>query len=66
MQTQYDPLRFYSKSELAKLAGVSCSTFYRFLKSRRLVLESMGITLYTKKLPPHIVRYLSEEYCIDV
>jgi len=66
MQTQYDPLRFYSKSELAKFAGVSYSTFYRFLKSRRLVLESMGITLYTKKLPPHIVRYLSEEYCIDV
>ena len=66
MQTQYDPLRFYSKSELAKLAGVSYSTFYRFLKSCRLVLESMGITLYTKKLPPHIVRYLSEEYCIDV
>lgn len=66
MQTQYDPLRFYSKTELAKLAGVSYSTFYRFLKSRRLVLESMGITLYTKKLPPHIVRYLSEEYCIDV
>ena len=54
------------KSELAKLAGVSYSTFYRFLKTRRPVLEAMGVTLCTKKLPPHVVRYLSEEYCIDV
>ena len=54
------------KSELAKLAGVSYSTFYRFLKTRRAVLESMGVTLYTKKFSPHVVKYLSEEYCIDV
>ena len=63
MQTRY---RYMSKGELARLAEVSYSTFYRFLKTRRAVLESMGVTLYTKKLPPHIVRYLSEEYCIDV
>jgi len=55
-----------SKGELARLAKVSYSTFYRFLKTRRTVLETMGVTLYTKKLPPHVVRYLSEEYCIDV
>ena len=66
MQTQYDPLRFYSKSELAKLAGVSYSTFYRFLKTRRKVLEAMGISIYAKKLPPDTVKYLSEEYCFDV
>ena len=51
MQTQYDPLRFYSKSELARLAGVSYSTFYRFLKTRQSVLETIGITLYAKKRP---------------
>ena len=55
-----------SKGELARLAEVSYSTFFRFLKTRRAVLESMGVTLYTKKLPPHVVRYLSEEYCIDI
>ena len=63
---KYDPLRFYSKSELAQLAGVSYSTFYRFLKTRQSVLETIGITLYAKKLPPHIVKYLCEEYCIDL
>ena len=66
MQTQYDHLRFYSKSELARLAGVSYSTFYRFLKTRRPVLEAMGISIYAKKLPPDTVKYLSEEYCIDL
>ena len=54
------------KSELAKLAGVSNSTFYRFLKTRRSVLEAMGISIYAKKLPPDIVKYISEEYCIDL
>ena len=54
------------KSELAKLAGVSNSTFYRFLKTRRPVLEAMGISIYAKKLPPDTVKYLSEEYCIDL
>ena len=54
------------KSELAKLAGVSNSTFYRFLKTRRSVLEAMGISIYAKKLPPNIVKYISEEYCIDL
>ena len=52
MPIQYDPLKFYSKSELAQLAGVSYSTFYRFLKTRQSVLETIGITLYAKKLPP--------------
>ena len=66
MQTQYDPLRFYSKSELARLAGISYSTFYRFLKTRRPVLASKGISIYAKKLPPDIVKYISEEYCIDI
>jgi hypothetical protein len=66
MQTQYDPLRFYSKSELAKLASVSYSTFYRFLKTRRPVLEAMGISIYAKKLPPEAVKLLTEDYCFDV
>ena len=59
-------ISLYEQGELARLAEVSYSTFYRFLKTRRAVLESMGVTLYTKKLPPHVVKYLSEEYCIDL
>lgn len=58
-------LRFYSKSELAKLANVSYSTFYRYLKSRRHVFEQMGISIYAKKLPPSIIDYIRDDYCID-
>lgn len=59
-------IKFYEKSYLAKQAGVSYSTFYRFLKTRRDALNAMDISIYAKKLPPHVVKYLSEEYCIDV
>ena len=58
-------LRFYSKSELAAMANVSYSTFFRYLKSRRHVFEQMGICIYAKKLPPRVVDYIRDDYCID-
>ena len=54
------------KSELARLAGVSASTFRRYLNSRRDVLTQMGVTPQTKMLPPKAVRYVVEDYCIDL
>ena len=54
------------KSELAALAGVSCRTFQRYLATRRSVLDAMGVSPRTRKLPPHAVRYICEDYCIDV
>ena len=59
------PIKYYSKSELAAMANVSYSTFYRYLKSRRKVFSQMGISIYAKKLPANIVRYISDDYCID-
>ena len=60
------PIRFYSKSELAAMANVSYSTFFRYLKSRRHVFEQMGISIYAKKLPPSVVDYIRDDYCIDL
>ena len=54
------------KSELARLAGVSASTFRRYLNSRRDVLAQMGVTPQTKMLPPKAVRYVVDDYCIDL
>ena len=54
------------KSELAKLAGVSNRTFRRYLATRRPILTAMGISPFARKLPPHAVQYISEDYCIDV
>lgn len=59
-------IKFYNKSDLAKLADVSYSTFYRYLKSRREALEAMGVSIYAKKLPPEAVRLLANDYCIDI
>ena len=65
MTNQFNSLRYYSKSELAKMANVSYSTFYRYLKSRRKIFCQIGISIYAKKLPANIVKYISRDYCID-
>ena len=54
------------KSELARLAGVSDSTFRRYLNTRRDVLAQMGVSAMAKMLPPRAVKYVSEDYCIDL
>jgi hypothetical protein len=54
------------KSELAALAGVSSRTFQRYLATRRSVLDAMGVSPRTRKLPPKAVRYICEDYCIDI
>ena len=66
MINHYDPNLFINKSVLAKMAGVSTRTFRRYLAKRRPVLESMGISAKAQKLPPQAVRYLCEDYCIDL
>jgi len=58
--------RFVNKSELARLAGVSPRTFSRYLRTRRYILEGMGVSPKAQKLPPRAVRYLCEDYCIDL
>lgn len=62
----YDKNRFISKSTLAELADVSPRTFRRYLQSRRPILDSMGISPKAQKLPPQAVRYICEDYCIDL
>ena len=54
------------KSELARLAGVSTNTFRRYLNSRRDVLAAMGVSPRAKTLPPKAVRYVADDYCIDI
>ena len=54
------------KSELAERAGVSLSTFGRWLKRHTEELERMGVTPRTKVLPPIAVRSVCERYGIDI
>ena len=62
----YDKNRFISKSDLAKFAGVSYSTFKRYLHTRQHILSQMGISPKAQKLPPQAVHYICEDYCIDL
>ena len=66
MINYYDKHRFISKKKLAELAGVSPRTFTRYLATRRHVLDAMGISPKAQKLPPQAVRYICEDYCIDL
>ena len=66
MVNLYDKHRFISKSTLAKLAGVHRNTFSRYLATRQSILESLGVSPKAKKLPPQAVRFICEDYCIDL
>lgn len=62
----YDKHKFISKKQLAQLAGVSDRTFSRYLQTRRPILEAMGVSLHARLLPPQAVKYVCEDYCIDL
>lgn len=54
------------KQELADCAGVSVRTLNNWCRPLREELARMGLQPRTKLLPPNIVKYLSEKFCIDV
>ena len=58
--------RYYSKSELAALADVSYSTFYRYLKSRRKILSKLGCSLKSKTLRGRALDYVCNDYGITL
>ena len=66
MINYYDKHKFISKKQLAQLAGVSDRTFARYLSSRRRILDAMGVKPKARLLPPKAVKYICEDYCIDL
>jgi len=58
--------RSYTKSELAQLAGVSYSTFNRYLRTRRAHLTDLGSTLKAKTLRGKALAYICEDYSITL
>lgn len=53
------------KSELADSAGVSLRTLNNWCKPYRRELIKMGWKPKMKLLPPHIVEFLTEKFCIS-
>ena len=58
-------MKSYFKNELARAAGVSSSTFQRWLKGQRAQLSQWGITPRSKMLPPIAVHWICHQYGID-
>ena len=59
-------MKAMSKAELANAAGVSRDTFRRWLKSDAEFLREHGVKPTAKVLPPQIVSYLIDKYCIEL
>ena len=55
-----------SKQQLADCAGVSVTTLMNWCRPFRDELTRMGMQPNAKVLPPHIVKYITEKFCIDV
>ena len=59
-------MRSMLKSELAREAGVSVKTLNRWCKPYEKKLNKMGWHRRMKLLPPKIVQFMVETFCIDV
>ena len=59
-------MKAMSKQQLADAAGVSVKVLMSWCRPYRRNLESMGLKPKDRVLPPHIVKFLAEKFCIDV
>ena len=59
-------MRSYKKSELAELADVSYSTFYRFMLTRRKELDAMGVSRNCQIFRGEALEYVCREYNISL
>ena len=55
-----------TKAQLAMAAGVSVKTLQRWLSRHREELKKLGVRPRDKLLPPVAVRYVAEQYGIDL
>jgi hypothetical protein len=59
-------MKAMSKQQLADAAGVSVTTLMNWCKPYRRELDALGMTLNMRVLPPHIVKYIAEKFCIEL
>ena len=59
-------MKAMSKQQLADRAGVSVRTLNSWCRRYQRELQEMGVTPRMKVLPPHVVMYIANKFCIDV
>ena len=55
-----------SKQQLADAAGVSVKVLMSWCRPHRKEFEAMGLKPKDRVLPPRIVKFIAEKFCIDV
>ena len=59
-------MKAMTKQQLAAYAGVSVRTLRNWCKPYEQELTRMGMTPGMRVLPPNIVKWISEQFCIDI
>ena len=59
-------MKAMTKQQLADKAGVSLNTLNRWCKPLHDELRQLGLQEGARMLPPSIVRFIAERFCIDV
>ena len=59
-------MKAMSKQQLADAAGVTTKTLMSWCEPFLNELEAMGMQPHMKILPPHIVQFIAEKFCIDI
>lgn len=59
-------MKAMTKQQLAAYAGVSVRTLRNWCKPYEQELARMGMTPGMRVLPPNIVKWISEQFCIDI
>ena len=59
-------MKAMTKQQLAQCAGVTVRTLMNWCRPYTEELERMGLSPGMKVLPPHIVRWIADRFCIDL
>ena len=59
-------MKAMSKQQLADKAGVSLNTLNKWCKPLEQELRSRGLQPGARMLPPNIVKFIADTFCIDV
>ena len=59
-------MKAMTKQQLAQCAGVTVRTLFNWCRPYRKELARMGLKPKDRVLPPRIVKFIAEKFCIDV
>ena len=55
-----------TRTQMANCAGVCLETFSNWLKPHQTVLTAMGYPPGKRSIPPNVVAWIAETFCIDI